>query len=190
MNRQIPVEISARHVHLSKKDFEALFGKGNNLHLLKDLSQKGEFASKETLDLINGKNKIKNIRVVGPFRKNSQIEISLTDVYSLKLNPLPELKISGDISGTTKILVKGPKRNLKLSAIIAKRHLHCSEQDAKKLNLKNNQIIKIKIQGKRGLIFDNIIVRIKPNFRTSLHLDTDEANAAGISGKTFGEIVR
>ena len=190
MTKQIPIEISARHVHLTEKDFEKLFGKSQELHIIKSLSQEGEFSSKETLDLINEKNRIHNLRVVGPFRKRSQIEISLTDAHSLRLNPLPELRISGDTSGTTKVLAKGSKGDLKLPVIIAKRHLHCSSEEGKKLNIRNNQIIKIKIAGKRGLIFDNVIVRIKENFRTSVHLDTDEANAAGISGKTFGEIIK
>lgn len=190
MIKQIPVEISARHIHLSKKDFERLFGKSSNLHLIKNLSQEGEFSSDKKVELINGKNKISNVRIVGPFREKSQIEISLTDAYELKLSPLPELRISGDVKGTVKVLVKGPKSSIKIPAIIAKRHLHCSREDGKKLKLKNTQIIKVKILGKRGLIFDNVVVRIKHGFKTSLHLDTDEANAAGISGKTFGEIVK
>jgi propanediol utilization protein len=116
--------------------------------------------------------------------------MSLTDAYNLNLNPLPKIKISGDLKGTTQILIKGSKGQTKIPVIIAQRHLHCSEEDAKKLKLKNNSIIKIKISGKRGLIFDNVVVRVKENFRTSVHLDTDEANAAGISGKVFGEIVK
>jgi len=192
MTKKIPVEISARHVHLSKNDFEKLFGNSQELHLVKNLSQEGEFSSDKTIELINGKNKINNVRIVGPFREKSQIEISLTDAYELKLNPLPELRISGDIIGTIKVLVKGPKSSIKIPAIIAKRHLHCSKEDGKKLKLKDAQIIKIKISGRRGLIFDNVAVRIKHGFKTSLHLDTDEANSAGIgiSGKTFGEIVK
>lgn len=191
MTKQIPVEISARHIHISKKDFEKLFGKSNELHLIKNLSQEGEFSSDKKVEIINEKEKL-NLRIVGPFRENSQIEISLTDAYSLKLIPLPELRISGDIKGTTKVLVKGPKSRIKLPAIIAKRHLHCSIEDSKELKLRNGQVIKIKISGKRGLIFDNVVVRIKHGFKTSLHLDTDEANAAGIgiSRKTFGEIVK
>jgi propanediol utilization protein len=186
---KVPIEISARHVHLSKKDFEKLFGKEKKLESIKNLSQSGEFASKNKVDIIN-KGKRLNARIVGPFRKNSQAEISLTDAYNLILNPLPKVRISGDLKGTTQILIKGSKGQTKIPIIIAQRHLHCSEEDAKKLKLKNNQIIKIRISGKRGLIFDNVVVRIKENFKTSVHLDTDEANAAGISGKVFGEIIK
>lgn len=189
MSQEILIETSARHVHLCKEDFEKLFGKDKNLTPIKKLSQIGEFASNEKVELFN-KDKKLLVRIVGPLRKNSQAEISLTDAYNLNLNPLPKLRVSGDINGTTKISVKGPRVQLKIPVIIAQRHLHCPEKDAKKLKLKNNQIIKIKISGKRGLIFDNIAVRIKENFKTALHLDTDEANAAGISGKAFGEIVK
>ncbi|HPD82043.1 MAG TPA: phosphate propanoyltransferase [Candidatus Pacearchaeota archaeon] len=186
---KIPVEISARHVHLSKDDFEKLFGRNKKLESIKKLSQIGEFASKEKIIITNKKDNLP-LRVVGPLRENSQIEISLTDAYTLKLNPLPKIRLSGNTNDTINVTVRGPKSQIKIPAIIAQRHLHCSEKDAKRLNLKNNQIIKIKMSGKRGLIFDNVIVRIKENFKTSVHLDTDEANAAGISEKTFGKIIK
>jgi acetate kinase len=187
---KVPVEVSARHIHLAKKDFEKLFGKQNPISPIKKLSQEGEFAAEEKVSLINKDKRIDNVRILGPFRKNSQVEIALTDAYHLRLNPLPKIKVSGDLANTTKILVHGPKDSAKIPCIIAQRHLHCSEDEAKKLKIKNNQIIKIKISGKRGLIFDNIIVRTNPKFRASVHLDTDEGNSAGISGKTFGELVR
>ncbi len=186
---KIPIEVSARHVHLSENDFEKLFGKGEKLISIKKLSQPGEFASKEKIKLVNGEEKI-SVRIVGPFRKNSQAEISVTDAYDLKLKQMPKLRVSGDVGRTTKILAKNSKKQIKIPLIIAQRHLHCSEDDGKRMKLRNNQIIKVKILGKRGLIFDNIIVRMKKEFKTALHLDTDEANAAGISEKTFGEIVR
>jgi propanediol utilization protein len=186
---KIPIEISARHVHLSKEDFEKLLGKDKKLEQIKKLSQIGEFASKEKVALLN-KDKKLLVRIVGPLRKDSQAEISITDAYNLNLIPFPKIRISGDLKNATKILAKGTKSQLKIPVIIAKRHLHCSEKDAKKLKLKNNQIVKIKILGKRGLIFDNVVVRIKENFKIAVHIDTDEANAAGISEKTFGEIVK
>lgn len=185
----IPIEVSARHVHLCKADFEKLFGKGKNLEPIKKLSQPGEFASKYKLEIINGKNKI-NARILGPLRDHSQAEISLTDAYSLSLNPLPKVRISGDIHGAVQIFVKGPKGKTKIPVIIAHRHLHCSEEQAKKLRLKDNQIISIKIPGQRKTTFHNIITRVSKKYDLALHLDTDEANAAEISGKTFGEIVK
>lgn len=187
---KIPVEVSARHIHISEKDFEKLFGKNKNLTKIKGLSQPGEFASEEKVILLNEKNKIKNVRILGPFRKNSQVEISITDAYHLKLNPLPKIKVSGDLSDTINILVKGPKSSIKIPCIIAQRHLHCSDTEAKKLRIKNNQKISIKTNGIRETTFHNIIVRSGENFKLALHLDTDEGNAAGISGKTFGEIAK
>jgi len=186
---KIPIEISARHVHLSQSDFEKLFGKNKNLTSLKELSQPGEFASNEKVSLINDKNRLDNVRILGPFRKNSQVEISLTDAYTLKLNPLPEIKISGDLANTISILVKGPKSSVKIPCIIAKRHLHCSTDEAKKLKIKDNQKVSVKISGIREVIFCNIIARVSDNYRLVLHLDTDEGNAAGIIGKSFCELV-
>jgi putative phosphotransacetylase len=190
MNKQILVEVSARHVHLSKEDFEKLYGKGNNLVPIKKLSQPGEFASEDTLILLNGKNKIENVRVLGPLRKKSQVEISLTDAYKLKLNPLPHIKISGDLENTTNITAKGSSSHVKLPVIIAQRHLHCSEKQARELKLKNNDKISIKINGEREITFHNIVVRVSDKYDLSLHIDTDEANAAGIKGKTYGNIVK
>jgi propanediol utilization protein len=186
---KIPIEVSARHVHLNKEDFEKLFGKGKTPIPIKKLSQPGEFASKQKIEIINGKEKV-DVRVLGPLRESSQIEMSLTDAYNLKLNPLPKIRMSGDTHGTIKVLVKGPKGKTKIPVIIAQRHLHCSEEQAKKLKLKPHQIISIKTSGQRKITFNNIIPRISKKYELALHIDTDEANAAGISEETFGEIVK
>jgi len=186
---KIPVEISVRHIHISQKDFEKLFGKNKILIFAKELSQPGEFASEQKIVLMNGNKKIEDVRILGPFRKDSQAEISITDAYNLKLNPLPKIKISGDISDTIKILVKEQNLSIKIPCIIAQRHLHCSANEAEKLGLKNNQKISVKIKGIRETTFHNIVVRVSEQYRLSLHLDTDEGNSAGISKKMFGEIV-
>ena len=188
MSLKIPLEISARHVHLSEKDFKKLFGKNKELTPIKKLSQPGQFASKETLSIINKKKKIEHIRILGPFREKSQIEISLTDAYNLKLKQLPKIRLSGNLTGTCKVLVKSQKTNIKIPCIIAKRHLHASIKDSKKLKIKNNQKISIKIKGEREITFHNIITRISNKYQLALHLDTDEGNSAGIVTKTFGEI--
>lgn len=189
MSQKIPVEISARHIHLSQKDFEKLFGKNKNLTPVKRLSQPGEFASEERIVLINKDDKIENVRVLGPFRKSSQVEISLTDAYKLKLNPLPKIRVSGDLADTIKILVRSSKASVKVPCIIAQRHLHCSLNEAQTLKLKNNQKISVNIKGVRETTFHNIVVRASENYSLSLHLDTDEGNSAGVIGKTFGEII-
>lgn len=186
---KVQVEISARHVHLSKEDFEKLFGKNRKLESIRKLSQPGEFASKNKIEIINGKEKL-NARILGPLREHSQAEISLTDAYTLKLNTLPKVRLSGDTHGTTNITIKGPKSQIKIPAIIAQRHLHCSEEQAKKIKLKDHQIVSVRINGQRKITFHNVIVRISKKYDLSVHLDTDEANAAGISEKTFGEIIK
>lgn len=190
--RRIPVETSARHMHLTQEEFFKLYGKGKKLIPLKGLSQPGEFASDKTAVLINGGNRIEDVRILGPLRKKSQSEISLTDAYKLKLNPLPQVRISGDLNGATKISVKNPlsSKTIKIPVIIAQRHLHCSEKQAKELNLRNNQKISVKLDGQRGVTFHNVLVRVSENYKLSLHLDTDEANSAGIKGKAFGKIVK
>ena len=187
---KIPIETSARHIHLSEEDFKKLFGKDEKLKPIKKLSQSEEFASQKTLDLINKENKIEHVRILGPLRKNSQVEISFTDAYKLKLDPTPKLKVSGDLDETTKILVKNKNASTKIPVIIAKRHLHCSNEQAKALKIENNQKISIKVDGQRGLTFDNIIARVSDKYNLTLHVDTDEANAAGIKGETKGELVK
>lgn len=189
MNQKIPVEVSARHIHLSQKDFEKLFGKDKKLVPMKNLSQLGEFASQEKISLVNSDKKLENVRILGPFRKSSQAEISFTDAYNLKLNPLPKIRVSGDLADAGSISAKGPKASLKIPCIIAQRHLHLSPKEAEKLKLKDNQKISVRIKGIRETTFHNIIVRISENFRLSLHLDTDEGNSAGIIGETSGEII-
>ncbi|NMB66775.1 hypothetical protein GYA25_01810 [Candidatus Woesearchaeota archaeon] len=188
-NKKVLVEVSSRHLHISKEDFEILFGRNEILKKVKDLSQPGEFGSDKFVTIYNKGKEIKNVRVVGPFRENSQLEISLTDAYYLNLKPLPKLKLSGDLEGTTRVEVIGKKRSKKIPCIITKRHFHISEEQAKKLNLKNNEKISIKIKGKRGLIFKEVIVRTSKNYKSAVHLDTDEGNSAGIFGKTFGELI-
>jgi len=187
---KIPIEISARHIHLCRKDIDILFGKNYQLQILKEISQTGQFATQETLTLINKENKIENVRIIGPERNESQVEISITDCYKLKVTPI--IRISGDIKGTPGITIQGPKGKvqLKQGVIVSKRHLHISEEQNKKFNFKNNQTISIKVKGERGLIFDNVVVRLGQGNNLSFQIDTDEANSAGIIGKGEGEIFR
>ncbi len=185
---KIPVEISARHIHLSQKDFYKLFGKNYQLKELYKISQPKQFAAKETLTISNEGNKIENVRVVGPLRKESYVEISKTDAHKLKINP--PIRVSGNLKNAPMVTITNKNKKIKISAIISKRHLHLSEEQAKELGLKNKQLISIKIGGERGLIFENVIVRAGEGNWLSLQLDTDEGNAAGIQGKTFGGIIK
>ncbi len=187
---KIMVEVSARHVHLSEKDFEKLFGKNKSLKEMKRLSQPEEFASEQEVTLINSSKKIKKARILGPFRKKSQAEISMTDAYFLKLNPFPRIKVSGDLASTREILVKGSVSSIRIPCIIAQRHLHASSSEARKLKLKNNQRVSVKINGIRETTFHNIVVRVSDEYKLALHLDTDEGNAAGITGKAYGKLIK
>jgi putative phosphotransacetylase len=180
-----PIEVSARHVHLCREDLDKLFGEGYELKIKKELSQEGEFAAEEIVTLIGPKNKIEKLRVVGPVREKTQVELSCTDSFNLGIDA--PLRLSGDVSGSAPAKIIGPvgEVELKEGVIIAKRHFHLNPKEAEELNLKNNDLIKIKVVGERGLVFDNIAVRVKSNFKKSVHLDTDEANAAGL-GKVCG----
>ena len=179
---KIPVEISARHVHLSQKDLEKLFGEGYELKSMKTVSQPKEFAAEETVDLVYGKQRMHDVRIMGPVRKASQVELSLSDAYSLSLRELPKLRLSGHTMGSVKVTVAGPKGKIKVPCIIPKRHIHMSEKKAKELGIKDKQDFFVKIPGKRGLIFDKAIVRVDKDYKTAMHVDTDEGNAAGIRG--------
>jgi propanediol utilization protein len=180
---KIPIEISARHIHLSQKDLDILFGKKYYLKKLKDLSQHGQFAAKE--EVVSVKNKEYKFRVLGPVRKESQIEISRTGAIDLGLD-VP-LKLSGDLKKVKSFLeVKGTKGKVKVKVIVAKRHLHCLPSEAKNLGLKKNQKVKVMVKGERELVFHNVIVRPEEEYNLGCHIDTDEANACGL-GKVCGD---
>ena len=176
----ITIEISARHIHLCQKDCDKLFGKNYQLKILKSLSQGGEFASKEVLTIKTKKNQIIGVRVLGPVRDYSQVEISKTDAYHLGLSPVS--RESGDLQNTSGITLIGPMGEVKLKqgVILAYRHVHVSTLQAKKYNLKHSQLLKVKIGGDRALLFDNVMVKVRDNYDWRMHIDTDEANAAGI----------
>lgn len=188
MEKKIIIESSARHVHLSRKDLDTLFGEGYELGVKKELSQPGQFLSQEKV-LLEGPKSSTKASILGPIRVNTQVELSATDARSLGVEaPIRE---SGDIKGSGKIKITGPKGSIEIAegVIIAKRHIHFTPEDAEKYGVKNKQIVKVKVGGPRGLIFDEVVIRVSPKFKTFMHIDFDEANAAGISGNTPGEIV-
>ncbi len=187
MKIKIPIEISARHLHLSEQDKDKLFGKNYQLKKYKNISQTGQFATKERVKIIGNKKSSYKMRIVGPVRPNSQIELSVTDCFFLGIKPV--FKVSGNTKGAPKLKIKGPKGVASVPAIVAMRHIHISDSLAKKYRLKNKQKVKVKISGIRGLVLDNVIIRVHPTFVFRLHLDTDEANAAGIKHNTRGEII-
>ncbi len=177
----IPVGISNRHIHLSKADVETLFGKGYELTPLKDLSQPGQYACKETLTLIGPSMRpIENVRVLGPVRKASQVEISLTDSFVLKVKP--PVRESGDIAGSAPVTIVGPKGIvvLKEGCIIANRHIHMHTSDAVKYGVKDGDYIDVDaLEGTRKTRWYGVQVRVRDDFALEMHVDTDDANAVG-----------
>ncbi|HOL03101.1 MAG TPA: phosphate propanoyltransferase [Fervidobacterium sp.] len=171
--------VSNRHVHLSREDLDLLFGKGYTLTPTKDLGQPGQFACKEMVTIVGPKGSIENVRILGPERKDTQIEISLTDAF--KLGIMPPVRDSGDIEGTPGITIIGPNGKLEKEkgVIIAKRHVHMRPSDAEKFGVKDKDIVKVIVEnGDRKLIFDDVLIRVSEKFALEFHVDTDEANAA------------
>ncbi len=189
-SKKIIIEVSAHHCHISRKDLDIVYGKNYKLTAIKPLSQKGQFAAKELLTIKVGQGIIRNVRILGPERKNTQVEISRTEAYALKIDP-PVAECTCPAKNTCIMAeIIGPKGKIKSCAIIiARRHLHCNPALAKKLKLKDNQLISLKTFGKKSITFHNILVRIDPSFTLRLHLDTDEANAAEIKNGDRGEII-
>ena len=187
-----PVAVSARHVHLSKKDFETLFG-SRTMTRYKDLSQPGQFACEETVELAGPKGSIKKVRVLGPARNETQAEISVSDSFVLGIKP--EIRMSGNIDGTPGCTIIGPKGTVTISrgVIVAARHIHMSEEQAAAYGVKQGDTISVKTPSPREGIIGGITVRIGKDFDLEVHLDTDEANGNGIfcgtileAGKTLG----
>ena len=177
---EIPVNPSARHVHLSKDHLEMLFGKDYKLTPIRELMQPGEFAAKETVMVIGPKGVIQNVRVLGPLRDKTQVEISKTDGYTLGIDaPVRE---SGNHKDTPGCILAGPMGVVRLEdgVICALRHIHMPDDIAKQWNLKNNQLVEIATCGTRRVIFDKVLVRVSPDYVLEMHVDTDEANASGI----------
>ncbi len=191
--KKLLVETSARHVHLSKKEFEALFGEGKELTVKKYLSQPGQFVSEEKVNLVGPKKSINGVSILGPLRKEAQVEVSLTDARTLGLSiPVRE---SGDTAGTPGITITsldGTKEVvLEKGVIAAKRHIHATPEDAKEMGLTNGEIVSVKVNTPdRSLIFDDVVVRVRDDFAFYMHIDTDESNAAGCSGEVYGEILK
>ncbi len=187
---KILVETSARHVHLSDHDLETLFGENYKLNKKKDLSQPGQFACVEKVIIKGPKGDI-TASVLGPTRNSTQVELSLTDARKVGLTP--PVRESGKHKNTPGCTLIGPKGEVVLSegVIIAKRHIHLDNTTANKYGLFDKQIVNVKINSsERSLIFGDIVVRVSEKFSPAMHVDTDEANAAGISGDIYGEILK
>ncbi len=190
-NDTVPIGVSNRHIHLSTADLETLFGAGYELTPIKDLSQPGQFACKETLTIVGPSLRpIENVRVLGPVRKASQVEISRTDSFTLKVKP--PVRESGDIAGSAPITIIGPKGvvTLKEGCIIANRHIHMSTDEGAAFGLTDGQYVDVELSGERRTKFYDVQVRVHKDFRLEMHIDTDDANAAGVGNGAKVKIVK
>lgn len=191
MSKNFIVETSARHLHVTQQDLEILFGKGAQLHNKKDLSQPGQFATTEKVDVVGPKKTISGVSILGPVRPATQVEISLTDARTLGITaPIRE---SGDIAGSAGCKLVGPCGEITIEegVIVAKRHIHMTPADAQELGVKDKEIVSVAINTpERKTIFGDVVVRVSDKFALAMHVDTDEANAASANSSTMGEIVK
>ena len=199
MPKPILVETSARHVHVTQETLEILFGKGHELEVRKMLSQPGQFASTDKVEVVgynkndpNGPRPSAALSILGPVRSANQVEVSFTDARTLGLTaPVRE---SGDIAGSGACTLRGPagEVDLKEGVIIAKRHIHMTPEDAKEYGVENGEIVNVLVKGKGGrtTVFGDTVIRVSPKFALAMHIDTDECNAAAAFGEVYGEIVK
>ncbi len=199
MSKPILVETSARHVHVTQETLEILFGKGHELEVRKMLSQPGQFASTDKVEVVgynkkdpNGPRPSAALSILGPVRSANQVEVSFTDARTLGLTaPVRE---SGDIAGSGACTLRGPagEVELKEGVIIAKRHIHMTPEDAKEYGVENGEIVNVLVKGKGGrcTVFGDTVIRVSPKFALAMHIDTDECNASAAFGEVYGEIVK
>lgn len=192
MENKVLVEISARHVHVSQEDLEALFGAGYELTVKKMLSQPGQFACEERVKVIGSKGEFPAVSILGPVRKETQVELSLTDARSIGVTaPVRE---SGDLEGSGPCKLVGPAGEVELTkgVIAAKRHIHATTADAEKMGLENGEIVSVEIPTSNGrnLTFGDVVVRVSDSYALAMHIDTDEANAAGMAPNTIGTVIK
>lgn len=190
MEKTVLVEVSARHVHVTQEALETLFGKGYELTKKKDLSQPGQFACEERVQVIGEKSSFPAVSILGPVRPECQVEISASDARSIGVKaPVRE---SGDVAGSGACKLVGPKGEVELKegVIIAKRHIHMTPEDAEKYGLQDKQIVSVKIDSaERSLVFGDTVVRVSPKYALAMHIDTDEANAVLAPAGTMGIIL-
>jgi propanediol utilization protein len=177
----IPVGVSVRHVHLSRAHCDALFGEGYELTLRRAVSQPGQFVTRETVDLVGPKGELRGVAIIAPLRKETQIELARTDAITLGVSP--PMRESGKLEGTPGLTLRGPRGQVTLEkgVILAHRHVHMSPDDARRFGVADGSVVKVRVDGERETVFGDVLVRVSPAYALDLHLDTDEANAAGLN---------
>lgn len=191
MKNQVLVETSAHHLHLTQEDLDTLFGRGYQLTPKKDLSQPGQFACAERVDIVGPKRTLAGVSILGPLRSATQVELSATDARSIGVTaPVRE---SGDIAGSGSCKLVGPKGEIELKegVIIAKRHIHMTPEDAEEFGLQDKDVVRVKIDSDgRSLVFGDVVVRVSTKFALAMHIDTDESNAAGATPGLMGMVIK
>jgi acetate kinase len=182
------VEVSAHHIHLTQEHVEALFGKGHQLTKHADLSQPGQYACKEQLTIVGPKGRIERVRVLGPARKYTQIEIAMTEQFKVGVHP--PIRESGDIADSPGCTLESPTGSVKVDrgVICALRHVHMTPEDALRYGVRDKSVVRVRIAGDRELVFGDVLIRVDPNFALAMHIDTDEANAASVKTGAQGFI--
>jgi putative phosphotransacetylase len=190
MKKQLPIALSNRHIHVSQKDLDILFGEGYELTKLKDLSQPGQYACEEKVDIEGSKGTLKGVRILGPVRPDTQFELSISDAFILGVPSM--LRNSGDIVGTPGAKIIGPKGEVEINegVIVAARHIHMHTKDAEEFGVKDNDIVSIKLDGPRGLTFNNVLVRVSDQFALEMHVDIEEGNACGVKNGALVELIQ
>ena len=188
---KILIETSARHVHVTQETLELLFGKGFELEIKKMLSQPGQYASNQKVMVVGPKGQL-SCSILGPVRKDNQVELSFTDARTVGI--VAPVRESGDIKGSAPCKLVGPCGEVEISegVIIAKRHIHMTEEDAAREGCKNGDIVKVQVLNETGrkLVFDDTVVRVSNSYALAMHIDTDECNAGALAGEVYGEIVK
>ena len=189
MAKKFIVETSARHVHLTQETIETLFGKGHQLTNKKDLSQPGQFACEEKVTVKGPKGALK-ASILGPARPADQVELSLTDARTIGV--VAPVRESGDIEGSGDCVIEGPcgSVEVKCGVIAAKRHIHMTPADAEEIGVSDKEIVSVKLDTARPLVFGDVVVRVSDKFALAMHIDTDESNAACAFGAVYGEVVK
>ncbi len=187
---EVPVGISSRHLHVSQADLATLFGEGATLTIKKDLSQRGQYAAEQTVTISGPKGSLAKVRILGPCRKRTQVEVSRTDCFVLGIDP--PVRDSGDLDGSAPVTIQGPAGELQLpiGCILAKRHIHMTPEEAAALGVKDRDTVMVRAGGDRGLVFDEVLARVDPTFAWEMHIDTDEANAACIKNGDKVSVIR
>lgn len=190
MENTLPVGLSNKHIHVSQKDLDTLFGEGYELTKFKDLSQPGQYACDEKVDIVGPKGSLKGVRILGPVRSKTQFELSVSDAFAMGVKPI--VRNSGDVVDTPGAKIVGPKGEVEINEgiIVAARHIHMHPSDAERFGVADNDLVNVRVSGPRGLTFENVLVRAHKDFALEMHVDIEEGNACGLRNGDLVELIK